>query len=85
LINEGLTEGAQKIGDTEFCELFEAIFAEFEATLKTEDGRSRIEMTHGEEFLPRIRGIQDQYLRYKEGLIPVVGKGGRPASKRLID
>ncbi|MEI8393868.1 MAG: hypothetical protein WCF85_03965 [Rhodospirillaceae bacterium] len=67
-INDALPDGVQKIGDPEFCELYEAMFNDIYATLRTEDGRARIEMSHGEEFLARVRGIQDQYLRYKEGI-----------------
>lgn len=70
IINDGLPEGVAKIGDPEFCEMFEALFDDFYALLRTELGRTRIEMSHGEEFLGRVRGIQDQYLRYKEGIAP---------------
>ncbi len=70
LINESGPENAPKVGDAEFCELFEGLFDEFFAMLLTEKGLTRIEMTQGEDFMVRVRSVQDQYRRWKEGLNP---------------
>jgi len=74
LINEITPETAPKLGDAEFCELFEALFDEFYAMLLTETGLLRIDLSHGEDFLIRVRSVQDQYRRWKEGLNPPTAK-----------
>lgn len=74
LINEALPEAAPKVGDTEFCELFEALFDGYFAMLLTEKGMTRIELSQGEDFLIRVRSVQDQYRRWKEGLNPPSAK-----------
>lgn len=70
ITNEALPDGIPKIADSDFCDVFEGVFTDYFDILNTEEGRTRIELSHGEEFLVRIRGIQDQYRRYKEGLAP---------------
>ena len=74
LINEAVPEGVPKIGDAEFCELFDSLFDEYYAMLLTEKGMMRLEMTQTEDFLVRVRGVQDQYRRWKEGLNPPTNK-----------
>ena len=69
-INEATPETGPKVGDSEFCELFEALFDDFYAMLLTQKGLTRIEMSQGEEFIVRVRSVQDQYRRWKEGLNP---------------
>ncbi|MEI6557307.1 MAG: hypothetical protein WCO00_02790 [Rhodospirillaceae bacterium] len=70
LINEAGPEAGPKLGDAEFCELFEALFDGYFALLLTEHGLLRVDMTQGEDFLIRVRSVQDQYRRWKEGLNP---------------
>ena len=70
LINETVPEAVPKIGDAEFCELFEALFDDFFAMLVTEKGMTRIALVQGEDFTQRVRSVQDQYRRWKEGLTP---------------
>ena len=70
IINDSVPGEFIKIGDPEFCDFFEAIFTDIYKVLRKKDGRTRIEMTHGEDFLIRVRGILDQYQRYKEGVSP---------------
>ncbi|CAK0739487.1 putative DUF262 domain-containing protein [uncultured Gammaproteobacteria bacterium] len=72
ITNEAMPEGVPKIGDNDFCSVFEGAFDDYFDILKSEEGRTRIELSHGEEFLVRIRGIQDQYRRYKEGIAPTI-------------
>ena len=75
LINEIPPETAPKVGDAEFCELFEVLFDDFFASLSSEKTMMRMEMCQSEDFLVRLRSIQDQYRRWKEGQAP-------PATKR---
>ncbi len=70
LINETVPEIAPKVGDAEFCEIFEALFDGYFAMLQTQKGMLRIEMSQGDDFLVRVRSVQDQYRRWKEGLTP---------------
>lgn len=57
-----------QLSESEFCEIFEALFREYHDMLQGDEGRLRLTISHSEEFVSKLDGIFGAYFRYKSGL-----------------
>ncbi|MEI8395801.1 MAG: hypothetical protein WCF85_13760 [Rhodospirillaceae bacterium] len=69
IINRSMGECNYRLTDSDFCQIFEALFRDYHDLLQSQDGRLRLVISHSNDFVETLDGIFNAYFRFKESMV----------------
>lgn len=81
IINNSQAESHYRMSDAEFCEVFEALFQEYNGMSSSDEGRLKLALYHDDEVPDQVKAIFDAYSRFKSSVALNKAPNGQPIRK----